>query len=51
MALPNILMVILCAGMVAKETQHYVYDGNIDEAYNEPIPTVEDKSAFLRRRA
>ena len=51
MALPNILMVILCAGMVAKETQHYVYDGNIDEPLDEPIPTVEDKSAFLRKKA
>ncbi len=38
MALPNIILVFLAAGTVAKETQHYVYDGNIDEECNDPIP-------------
>lgn len=51
MALPNILMVILCTGMVARETKHYVYDGNIDEQCIEKAPTLEEKSVFLRKKA
>ncbi len=38
MALPNIILVFLVAGTVGKETQHYVYDGNIDEKCTDPIP-------------
>ena len=38
MALPNIILVFLVAGTVGKETQHYVYDGNIDEECTDPIP-------------
>ena len=38
MALPNIVLVFLVAGAVGKETQHYVYDGNIDEVCDDPIP-------------
>ena len=51
MAIPNIIMVFVMTGMVAKETQHYVYDGNIDEEYKEEIHTLEEKSAFLRKKA
>ena len=51
MAIPNIIMVLLCTGMVAKETQHYVYDGNIDEEDSHHAPTLEEKSAFLRNKA
>ena len=51
MALPNILMVFLCAGMVGKETQHYVYDGNIDEEVEDSVPELEEKSVFLRNKA
>lgn len=51
MAIPNIIMVILTTGMVAKETQHYVYDGNIDEVCEEEIHELEDKSVFLRKKA
>ena len=51
MAIPNIIMVLLCTGMVAKETQHYVYDGNIDEEYDHHAPTLEEKSVFLRKTA
>ena len=51
MAIPNIIMVLLCTGMVAKETQHYVYDGNIDEEYDHHAPTLEEKSVFLRNKA
>lgn len=51
MALPNIVMVVLCTGMVAKETQHYVYDDHLDEEANDPIPHLEEKSVFLRKKA
>lgn len=51
MAIPNIIMVLLMAGTVAKETQHYVYDDNIDEVDETPIHTLEDKSVFLRKKA
>ena len=50
MAIPNIIMVLLCTGMVAKETQHYVYDGNIEEEYDHETPTLEEKSVFLRTK-
>lgn len=51
MSIPNILMVLVMTGVVAKETQHYVYDGNIEEECKEPIPTLEEKSVFLRKTA
>ena len=51
MALPNILMVFLCAGMVGKETKHYVYDGNIDEELKTEIHELPEKSVFLRKKA
>ena len=51
MALPNILMVLLCAGMVGKETQHYVYDGNIDEELRADIHELPEKSVFTRKKA
>ena len=31
MAIPNIIMVLLLSGLIAKETKHYVYEGNLDE--------------------
>lgn len=43
MAIPNIIMVLLLSGMIAKETKHYVYDGNLDEAYSEEIPVITTK--------
>ena len=51
MALPNILMVLLCAGMVGKETQHYVYDGNIDEELRADIHELPEQSVFTRKKA
>lgn len=50
MALPNIGMVIACAGMVGRETRHYVYEGRIDEEAPESAPVVEDRGAFVRWR-
>ena len=43
MAIPNIIAILLISGLIARETKHYVYDGNLDEPFDEPIPTVEGK--------
>ena len=43
MVVPNIICVLLLSGMIAKETKHYVWDGNIREDYNPEIPVIEDK--------
>ncbi len=51
MAIPNIIMVLVMTGVVAKETQHYVYDGNIEEECSDTVPTLEEKSVFLRKTA
>lgn len=40
MALPNIIMVLLLSGVVARETKHYVYDNHLDDEYPESVPTV-----------
>ena len=41
MAIPNIIVILLLSGMIARETKHYVYDGNLDEEYGEPVPRVD----------
>ncbi len=43
MAVPNIIMVLLLSGLIARETRHYVYDGNLNEKDETPIPQVESK--------
>lgn len=43
MAIPNCIAVLVLSGIIAKETQHYVYDGNLDEVYDAEIPVVESK--------
>lgn len=43
MAIPNIIMVLLLSGMIARETKHYVYDGNLNEPFEEEIPVIETK--------
>ncbi len=43
MAVPNIVVVLLLSGMIARETRHYVWEGNLDEADSAPIPVVEGK--------
>ncbi len=43
MAIPNIIMVLLLSFMIARETKHYVYDKNLDEPYDEPIPQLDKK--------
>lgn len=43
MAIPNIIMVLLLSGMIARRTKHYVYDHNLDEVDETPIPILESK--------
>lgn len=43
MVIPNIIVVLLLSGLIAKETQHYVWDGNIDEIDQTPIPQYLEK--------
>ncbi len=35
MAIPNLISLLLLSGIVAKETQHYLWDGNLDEEMEE----------------
>ena len=42
MALPNIVVVLMLSGLIARETRHYVWDGNLDEKLSEPTPLMED---------
>lgn len=46
MAIPNLIAVLLVSGLVAKETQHYVWDGNLDEEMDEQIPLAKDLYIF-----
>ncbi|MEG0072723.1 MAG: amino acid carrier protein [Raoultibacter sp.] len=43
MAIPNIIVVLALSGLIARETRHYVYEGNLEEADTTPIPVVEGK--------
>ncbi|MBS5449928.1 MAG: sodium:alanine symporter family protein [Coriobacteriia bacterium] len=43
MVVPNIICVLLLSGLVARETRHYVWDGHIEEQFDEEIPVHEDK--------
>ena len=43
MAVPNIILILALSGMIAKETKHYVYDGNLGEKWEEDIPIVQSK--------
>ena len=43
MAVPNIIVVLLLSGLIARETRHYVYSGNLDEASTDEIPQHADK--------
>jgi AGCS family alanine or glycine:cation symporter len=43
MAIPNIVAVLLLSGVIARETKHYVWDGNLGEEMTDEIPIVESK--------
>lgn len=41
MAVPNIIVILLLSGMIARETRHFVYGRHLDEVADEVVPTVE----------
>ena len=43
MAVPNCIAVIVLSNVIARDTQHYVYDGNLDETDETPIPQYDAK--------
>lgn len=43
MVIPNIIVVLMLSGLIARETKHYVYEDNLDEKYEEEIPIIESK--------
>lgn len=43
MAIPNIIVVLLLSGIIARETKHYVWDDNLDELNEAEIPMVRTK--------
>ncbi len=43
MAVPNIIAVLVLSGVIAHETRHYVYDGNLDEKQDVEIPVMQSK--------
>ena len=36
-------MVLLLSGLIARETRHYVYEGNLEERDETPIPQLDSK--------
>ncbi len=43
MAVPNIIVVLLLSGMIARETRYFVFEDHLEEELSEPIPTVASK--------
>ena len=43
MAIPNIIVVLAISGLIARETKHYVYEDNLDEVADDPIPVLDTK--------
>lgn len=43
MAIPNIIVVLALSGIIARETKHYVWQGNLDETNDDEIPVVATK--------
>ena len=43
MAVPNIIVVLLLSGLIARETKHYVWDKNLEKTDETPIPVLESK--------
>lgn len=42
MAIPNIIVVLLLSGIVAKGTKYFVYGDRLSEQYKEEVPTVKE---------
>ena len=43
MAVPNCIAVLALSGVIAKGTQHYVYEKNLEEVDDTPIPQINTK--------
>lgn len=43
MAIPNIIVILLLSGLVARETRHYVFDNHLAEVDETPSPVIESK--------
>ena len=43
MAIPNCIAVLGLSALIARETKHYVYDGNIEEVDDTEIPQYDEK--------
>lgn len=43
MAIPNIIACLMLSTLIARETKHYIYEGNLDEEFAEEIPVIESK--------
>ena len=43
MAIPSCIAVLGLSALIARETKHYVYDGNIEEIDDTEIPQYDDK--------
>lgn len=43
MAIPNIILVLLLSGEIARATRYYIYEDHLDESFDEEIPVVESK--------
>ena len=39
----SIIVVLLLSGLIARETKHYVWDKNLEETDETPIPVLESK--------
>lgn len=48
MAVPNCIAVLALGAVIVQGTQHYVYDGNLDEVDEEPIPLASDLARTRR---
>ena len=51
MAVPNCIAVLALGGVIVAGTKHYVYDKNLDEIDDSPIPTVEELEAERQKSA
>ena len=43
MVVPNVIAMWALAKVISRDTQHYCYDGNLDEIDTTEIPTIESK--------
>lgn len=43
MAIPNIIVVLMLSGLIARETKYFIYEDNLDELADQDIPVIESK--------